>query len=320
MTIKIPMKEPLCPVCGSPGAGLCPECFLGDNPFTVKPVNFNMCGCGKYQYKGGEYDNEEEVVALVARKSIKAPLGVKYRIKRVDRVWKSGRLHIDALIEGQVQGRDFHTRVGWDIKPEKHTCEVCKRLGSGYFEAVLQVRSEGLHPRVDGDKLCDIKEVRGGLDYYLTSNEHARSIADRLRGEGYLVKMSNQLFGNKNGRDIFRHYYSIKSPDFRVGDIFRHKNKLVQVVGMGRDVTLRNIVSGKMTKAGVNQLLEEKVVASDDEVREGMVTEVRPDGVQIMDSRTYETFDARVDDKNIIAGVGVRYVKIGKKYYFIDVA
>lgn len=104
------------------------------------------------------------------------------------------------------------------------TCEVCSLKRARHHEAILQVRGgltderlsklrealEGLASeagkRERRDFIADIKELRGGLDFYVSSVGLARQMASLLKGEfGAELKESAKLVGQtRDGRKKYR--------------------------------------------------------------------------------------------------------------------
>ncbi|MBD3388426.1 MAG: hypothetical protein GF416_05090 [Candidatus Altiarchaeales archaeon] len=305
-----------CPVCGEPSTGVCASCYLREHPLSIRKQGYRLCGCGLKFFKGRWYDNEEEMFKDLVVRSLKAPPGAEVRVARVQHEHAKGKTKLVADVKVSYKGAKAKEVLEWSVVPEHVTCDTCRKLGTGYFEAVLQVRTDGLDLDLDYNKLMKAEKVKGGVDHYLTSLAYAREKVNDLIRDGYLVKESSKLYGKRDGKDVYRHYFSIKSPHFGVGDFLEYGSRLVRVLELGKTVKTLDLSSGKVKSATMNKLLDSKVLATSDGVRRAIVTEVRPDGVQIMDLEDYENHDVKATD-GVSQGSEVSYVVLKKKIFLI---
>ncbi|MBU0762292.1 MAG: 60S ribosomal export protein NMD3, partial [Candidatus Altiarchaeota archaeon] len=156
------MVELPCPLCGKPSNGVCPSCFLKKHPLKVVREVFRECECGLTFFKGRWFRDRYEMVSEIAAKSIVAPDDVKIHVKDVEFKEERGELFIKANLRGYYKGIGFEDTLNWSVRPEKTKCENCKRQGSGYYEAVLQIRGGGIELGLDPKQVASVDEVRGG--------------------------------------------------------------------------------------------------------------------------------------------------------------
>ncbi|MFH1055969.1 MAG: NMD3-related protein [Candidatus Altiarchaeota archaeon] len=308
------MADLRCPVCGRPSCGLCAECYLKDHPIAVKPEPYKECGCGGVLFKGKWFTDKDEMIRQLAERSIRPPSGVRTRIEGVKSEEKAGKLTVQVDVVATCEKASSRQDISFDVWPERVTCDTCKKLSSGYYEAVLQVRDSDIDLNLDGDQVSNVEKVRGGFDYYLTSVNYAREKVTSLFNKGYFVKDSSKLFGRKGDKVLYRHYFSIKHPQFRKGDFIEHKGKLLQVRDVGRSVKLTDVESGKHESATLNQLEDAPVIAKSPEVKTAIITEVRPDGIQIMNSQDCSIHELPRRD-GVEQGQEVKYIHVrGRRY------
>jgi NMD protein affecting ribosome stability and mRNA decay len=117
---------------------------------------------------------------------------------------------LHATLEGSYHGNKFKKELSKKTKLQKSTCPTCSRKNSGYFEAVLQFRCETPNISIDDSQIAKAEKVRGGVDYYLLSNNYARGLASQLSKKGYDLITSNKTFSRRDGQQIYRVFYSIK--------------------------------------------------------------------------------------------------------------
>ncbi|MFH0863208.1 MAG: NMD3-related protein [Candidatus Altiarchaeota archaeon] len=310
------MSSVPCPKCGKPARGVCAECHISGHPIAVKQENFRDCGCGLGFFKGRWYEDRQELLTELVKKSIRPQSGLQLKVLGVESEESAGRLHLTARVQGSYSGSIFKTDVCWDIRPEKVKCDSCVKLGSGYYEAILQLR-DGIELDLDPKQISSLERTRGGHDFYMISMDYAQKQVSDLIAKGFLVKQSSKLYGKKNGRDMFRFYYSIKRPHFSRGDFLGYEGGFYQVRELGKMVKLTQITSGRHSSATVNRLEDAKVLAKEKDVREAIVTGLRPDGIQLMDSETGETHETPAKE-GLKHGDKIPYIILSGKVYLLE--
>jgi len=310
------MSSLKCPKCGVPSTGLCPKCYIADHPIGVKPLKIIECTCGMVCFQGTWTRDRKQALKTLVEKSIKPPSEINAYVGHVDWEEEAGEMRLKAQITGRYKKQAFEDELKFSIRPKKTTCEACRKQGSGYFEAVLQIRDKDLFIKVDQEQLCGMTDVKGGHDIYLISHEYARLKTSELGEKGYLIKHSKKLFTKRDGKEVFRYYYSIKHPPFQVGEFLKVKNRIARVDELGRNSKLTDVRTGKKFNARMTHLLEAEKIATQLDVKTAIVTEIRPDGVQIMDEADYSTHELP-HKEGLEPGQQVKILIVGKKYILI---
>ncbi|MBD3261462.1 MAG: hypothetical protein GF334_07240 [Candidatus Altiarchaeales archaeon] len=199
----------ICPGCGKPGKGVCTRCYLQRNPLTLKPFTHVFCDCGRCLYQGQWIDNNAKCVFMQIKNNIQTPLDVRINHLKVEEEVDKGTLKLRVQVKGLYRGEKFRETYVWQVPAEKKSCKICSRKSQGYYEAVLQVR-EDVIPQISETQLTKTMKVRGGLDYYLASKDYAFEVARQLRKRGYNIIHTTKQAGVKEGKKIFRHYFSVK--------------------------------------------------------------------------------------------------------------
>jgi nonsense-mediated mRNA decay protein 3 len=174
-----------------------------------------------------------------------------------------------ALIAGEELVQEFEL----GIRIRLINCPACSRQMGDYYEAVLQLRMDGLLARdapvelvdenalilntvsehADTDEKAFITKhvpVKGGFDYYMGSVTLARAIAAKIRARtGASVNESPSLIGMKDGNDVYRYALVVKLPTFREGDIVAF-NKKVHAVDKSdsKMLVLKNVSNGQIVR------------------------------------------------------------------------
>lgn len=126
---------------------------------------------------------------------------------------------------------------------------------NNYFEGILQLRNpnqeivtfveEDLH---NGHiAVSQVKEVKNGLDYYLSDNDYTMALSKRLQKKfGGEVKVTSTLHTKIKGKDAYRVTALFRSPSFAKGDLVDYGGNEFKVKAMGKEIVL--IGHGKNTK------------------------------------------------------------------------
>src|SRR3989454_443984 len=133
----------------------------------------------------------------------------------------------------------FRLRSGWSREDRELTSGEVRALRA--FVVARVDRTESSEAFVSR-----IEEIHGGLDFYLSKNALAKGIARDVAGSfGGTVSASPKLYGQKEGREVYRVTALVRLAAFRKGDIVRHKGALSEVTSVRPFVVLRDVVSGE---------------------------------------------------------------------------
>src|SRR2546428_491997 len=97
-----------------------------------------------------------------------------------------------------------------------------------------------------GAFISRIEDVHGGLDFYLSTNALGKTLAREVSESfGGSVSSSPKLFGQKEGREVYRVTSLVRLGAFHVGDVVRHKGVLAEVTSVQPFVVLRDLTTGE---------------------------------------------------------------------------
>jgi len=133
-------------------------------------------------------------------------------------------------------------------------------MDTEYFEAIIQLRNakpyviEFMRKEIKTKKKVFIakeKKVANGIDFYMNSQHFAQNLGKRLQQEfGGELKISRRLFSRSRltSRTIYRVSVCYIAPDFKVGDVVKIDDKIIEI---------RNL--GKGSIAGINLCSDKKI-------------------------------------------------------------
>ncbi len=301
-----------CVECGAEGPvyqGVCAACFAKKHPLVEPPAHLDVprCQtCGAFHFKSGwsRVDLDLAIPQLLREKVKALPPFEHVAFTHEAREEDANNYFLTVKASGRFedlrQVQDFHVRLR--IKPS--VCDTCAKQAGRYFEGILQVRAEDrdLTPaemrsvrtlvmnRVErgrdegGDFISKVEEIHGGMDFYVSTNglgqRLAKEVADAFGGS---VSASPKLFGQRQGKEIYRVTSLVRLPAFRVGDMVRRKSELTEVVALRPFVELRDLVTGEKRRYKTKDLRGLRLVDADRfeaELRKdagGVLVAVHPD-------------------------------------------
>jgi len=126
-----------------------------------------------------------------------------------------------------------------------------------YFEGILQLRNPTnevvrfVKDSVDRQATVHIaraEKVRGGIDFYLSSNRYLVKIGKILQTKfGGEIKRSSKLHSvhKQTSKLLYRGTILFRMPSFVKGDTITFKGEKILVIALGKRVVARNVASGK---------------------------------------------------------------------------
>jgi nonsense-mediated mRNA decay protein 3 len=276
-----------------------------------------MCPrCSSYKFKNTWI---QEPFDGILKRGIKEAFSVSPELKDVaiqtnckeqDRI-----LACMVCISGVLENQTITEQHPLTVRIRHNTCEICSREAGGYYEAILQIRTEQrtftneelktLRSTVetivgqfqDSGKrslfITDIGEKREGLDFFLSEKGTALSIAKKIQEQfGGDFKQSASSAGMKDSRQVYRMTYLVRIPAYRTGDFFSFDTSFFFIVSIHtnkvRALELSNwtekVIDGK-------NIQPSKIYGGVELIREMIVVSQSKNEIQLMDPKTYATVE-----------------------------
>ncbi|ASJ11937.1 60S ribosomal export protein NMD3 [Thermococcus thioreducens] len=240
---------------------------------------------------------------------------------------------------------ELHDEVKYvTVYVRQTVCPRCSRFLGGYFEAILQVRAEDrplteeerkvigklVEEKVDEimrkDRMGFIQdtiEKEEGLDFYMGSTSSARKLAQAIKEKfGGTISEAYELVGldRQTSREVYRTSVSIRIPKFQKGDIVADKRGNVYEVERvdGKGLSLRNLSTRESEHRDWKTVKREGIDTVESEKSEAMVTSITPTEIQLMDMKTYETYELEKPDMDLREGEIYRIVEVRGRKYLLD--
>ena len=134
-----------------------------------------------------------------------------------------------------------------------------------YFEGILQIRDgneelyEWIRKKVKRDKKAMLgkeKKVRGGKDFYFSSQHYLRAFAKKLNSTfPGILKISATLHTRKKDKDLYRITAFFRPLQFKKGDVITLQGEKVEVMRIGARAQIKNLETGKRKDVSLDVLL-----------------------------------------------------------------
>jgi len=336
--------------CGATGplvGALCERCFRARQRFAAVPDHtvVVLCAeCGALQ-EGSEWVDlpspsaAMERAAKVAVQFDPGAVGqtISVALERLDE--RNYRAAIAA--SGTLQGLSFSESLSSELRLRSGLCPTCSRRRGQYYESILQVRAAGrelspperrelraaVQARVSALRaenrnqfLTKIEEVPGGLDFYLGTASLGRRLLKELHGSlGGETKESSALWGQKDGKEVYRMTYLLRLPAYRVGDVLKEGAEHLWVRRITpEEVTVVVLERGERTPRRHADLGSLQVVGGMADLREAVVVAQSEEELQVLDPLTYRTVELRKPPGLRAEGPTVHVFRLGDDLLPID--
>ena len=314
--------------------GFCLSCYKTEFPlitsFYEKQFNLTACKlCGDLMYHSKWHEVHDDpkqtvlnILEIFLRKTKKESDAKVVLIEDFEEPSfdAASKQTLKILFEGTTneQVPPYQQETDLDLIVNIGVCERCAKFTRGYFESIVQVRSdrriindneqllitelvqEMKDKRAEtGDRMAYISKVvdqsKGGVDLYVGHEKFAKiiatSLADNLAAS---TEYSTKLKSHKDGKPIYQSTYCIRLPYFEISDVVSYLNNNFQIVGIkqGRAALMHLKTREKKTLAAKESHPDYlKVLKKKDQLQKYIIVALQPPNVSVMNEITFETID-----------------------------
>ena len=121
----------------------------------------------------------------------------------------ANKIEIDLILNGTIYNAKFKKEYLLEIIKEESVCNLCRKKSSSYYEAKIQIRpkNEKILKLIKMNNVVITKEEENkfGYDLYLTNKKDISRIISQVKKVFSVdVKISNTLYGRKDGKEVYR--------------------------------------------------------------------------------------------------------------------
>ncbi|MDD9954537.1 MAG: NMD3-related protein [Candidatus Woesearchaeota archaeon] len=252
-----------CPKCGKQTSGtFCKDCLPAEQPLVekIKPGKLTgCCICKKIKLSGTWKDFSNNLPKALSHCLKLSEDATRVEFQEPTLEWKPGiqkTAEVLAVVSGEHEGIQYEEEVLMPVEYKMTACDKCKKLGTTYFEGVLQIRNE--NPAVQAalkkylhehDVICTKKTpLPNGTDYFLTDTRAVGHVARTLHKEfGGELKINAQHFSQDKQRSkvLYRTNALLAIPEFSKGDIILYNEIYYLILGMSAKIKGKNLLTGE---------------------------------------------------------------------------
>jgi nonsense-mediated mRNA decay protein 3 len=320
------MTSTICPKCGNNTSillsGICKECFFENFVLAQLPqvLQAKICATCGARFTRGRWTDEYDVESVVL-KTIEDSLSIHEAAEDIEICINPRQLtpHMykaEVEVVARIQGEPVSSELSTEIRILRESCEMCSRMSGGYFEGIIQIRAAERIPSEDeldacmrivnltidrmrdkGDRLAFITDTiksKEGLDLYIGSVNSGRHICKAITEEiGGTFSESPSLFGQKDGKEIYRITFSMRLPRFTPGDIIAIGNRKIVVKHMGKKLTGTNLMDSSRFIATEEETIQAKQVGHIRDAVDAVVVSEEENEFMILDPFTFRTVNVK---------------------------
>ena len=135
-----------------------------------------------------------------------------------------------------------------------------------YFEGVLQLRDvsdevlDWVHDeiiRAGRARIAKAREVRGGIDLYLSAQHYMQSLGKMLQQRfGGILKVTGRLYttDHMTSRFVYRMTVLFRQLPCKTGEIITYHGEQWKITGVGNQISLQNVKSGEKKRVLADKL------------------------------------------------------------------
>ena len=327
--------------------GVCINCYLKNKSFSKGPDIFDITicsNCSSYKYKNLWL---RESFDKILTRHIKDKFKISDELKKVKIKTqcdeKDKTVLCKIIILGYLDDHEISEEHFLPIRIKNVTCDICSKQFGGYFEATLQIRANKrklIRKEIDTIRLdvenivksyrnkgnrglfiTDIGEEHGGIDFYLSEKGSAYTIAKKIQDKfGGEIKESSKNFGMKDGRQVYRMTYLLRLSQYRKGDFITYDNSYFYISSLsGNKVHTFELYDWTERIFDSKDLQQIKIVGGEELIKEMILVSQSNDEVQLMDPKTYKTFEVKKSKKITFNNKTLSIVKLDDTIFLIPI-
>ncbi|MBN1280429.1 MAG: hypothetical protein JXA00_02150 [Candidatus Thermoplasmatota archaeon] len=301
--------------------GVCLGCYLKSTQFSKGPriLDVTLCPrCSTYKYKNTWLQESfEDILKRQVKDSFTinpelTTVDIKTSCEEKDRIFSC-----TVTVSGVIQGQSITEQHPVTVRIKHSTCDVCSREAGGYYEAILQLRTEQktftkqevellqntVEHLIEGLQqagkrklfLTDYEVKREGLDFFLSDKGAALSIAKKIQEQfGGDFKQSSSSAGMKDSRQIYRMTYLVRLPPYHKGDFFSWGDVFYTIVSVhANKVRVVDLATWEETVIEGKDVHPSRIYGGRELIRELILVSQTRTELQLMHPKTYAITEVR---------------------------
>jgi nonsense-mediated mRNA decay protein 3 len=331
--------------------GLCYECFIKEFSILTVPkeISVKICTYCNAKFNEGKWINanldEEEIIYRSIENSIEINPIAENPIIDMNILQMRGTI-AESTVEAKVNifKKEIYEKHKVNIRLNKDICPTCSKRNSGYYESVIQIRSQvkkiesGQLKEIDmiinktleklykKDKLAYIptkNKIKEGVDYYIGSLKSGRKLALAIKKSfGGMINESERLVtkNKSTGKEIYRVWIAIRLPNFNKGDFIKFNNKIAKILNINRKkIVVIDLDNDNVFNISWNMSKDIELLKKSTNIKKTIVISRSPKILQILNPDTFEIVDFPINQntQNYSTEDEIQTVFINNKLYIV---
>ena len=228
----------------------------------INPVRLTMCpGCYRLQTSGGWLRKElQEAVQRALQRNMTLTQGAVVESVVVEEVAaEPGHQTVQLTVIGSPDGHSQTYEEYYEvlIAIQGNRCPECEHQKNQYFTGIIQLRNPTDEvaaeiERMLGRALTSVKDVTGGIDYYVSEHKFVQSVAravhERFGGE-LTIRAQHFSYDSLTSKNLYRVNSCLRLPKFNRGSVIDTGARLMRITSMGKLLKGIDIRTGKSFSA-----------------------------------------------------------------------
>ncbi|RQD89290.1 NMD protein affecting ribosome stability and mRNA decay [Methanosalsum natronophilum] len=316
------MNSIVCPKCGkfveSLMGSLCKDCYIQKYDLAHLPhvIEVDICSkCGA-MFDRGQWNDRKDIEEIIMEK-IEKHLLIHDEAKNIEIEYgilklSTNKYNVKVKLDATILGENLKQTIVTEVRISFRSCDVCSRISGGYYEGIIQLRatnrlptrkekerslsvtSEVLGAQYNkGDRfsfITDVQELKAGLDIYIGSSKAGRNVCKSIEEDlgGHFLE-SPSLYGQKDGKELYRITFSMRLPEFKAGDIVHVNDKLVLIRSVGKTVNVLDLSTGTRISLKLKELDNANLVGDINNSKSTVLVAKEDDMIMVLDPFNYRT-------------------------------
>ena len=251
----------------------------------------------------------------------------------------SNEHRIDLEIILLIEDAEVEVSLSFMLRTKFRVCDICSRKRGGYFEAIIQIRGDERlvspeeHEGILGYLLRSMEEnssdrmafvskeevVKGGTDYYMGSAKFSKAVVRDMQSRfGGKVTETSSIFGQMDGKDVYRYTFLLRLAKLRKGDVVRDKKHIYLVTSVSKTFAyFKDLTTWKKTKVRYEHFKDYKVVDGAKTHDKAVIIHAADGEIQILHPDTMKPIIIRLPEDFVRDGEETSVISVDDELYLV---
>ena len=335
-----------CLKCGAKGklySNLCEDCFRKEREFARIPNHLTrmVCTeCGDYRTGSTHWVNKFDGMQSLIESNLEFdPIVTDPLIDYPEFPDESNEQTIELNIIIFIDDIEIEVPLNFRLRTKYHVCDICSRKRGGYFEAIIQIRGDDrpvtpkeqegvlayLLKKIEehsSDRMAFITKetvVKGGTDYHMGSTKFSKAVVRELQHRfGGKITETASIFGQKDGKDVYRHTLLLRLAKLRKGDVVSDGKHMYLVSSISkRFAYLKDLTTWRKIKVRYEHFKKYRVKADAKLHEQAVIIHSTEKEIQILHPETMKAVSIRLPDEFVRDGEETAVVSVDDELFLV---